>query len=145
MFNIKKTTLIAALISSSIVIWGCTEDGLEPSPYEEVNTLDNVSIEFEKNVYAPEGDTFILHTYNRSDDEISYGIAFTVETEEEGEWFIVEPEEEMSFILIAHILEPGEEAQEEVNMEYYEPFDAGTYRLVREIEGEVLTAEFEVN
>lgn len=142
---IKKAARYGVLISCSTVLWGCTSEESEPSPYEEVNTLENVRIELEKNEYDSEGDTFLLNTYNDSEDDISYGIAFTLEKEEEGEWFIVEPEEEMAFILIAHILAPGEEAQEELNMEYYEPFDSATYRVVREIEGEVLVAEFEVN
>lgn len=106
--------------------------------------MENVSIELEKDQYSSEGDTFILNTINNSEDEISYGIAFTLEKEDDNEWFIVEPEEEMAFILIAHILGPGEEAQDELNMEYYEPLDPGEYRVVREIEGEVMTAEFEV-
>lgn len=133
------------LTSSLLFIGGCSSDAAEPSPYEEVNTLENVKIELEKNEYDPEDDTFRLNTVNESEDDISYGIAFTLEKEEDNTWFMVEPDEEMAFILIAHILGPGEEAQEELNMEYYEPLDTAKYRVVREIEGEVLTAEFEVN
>lgn len=116
----------------------------EASPFEEVNTLDGVDISLNQDIYAPEGDTFILTVSNDSEEEISYGIAFTVEVEEDGEWYVVEPEEEMAFILIAHMLDPGEEAEEELNMEYYEPFEEGHYRVVRQMEGEVLTAEFSI-
>lgn len=140
----RKITLGTTLVISVISLWSCSDSSGEPSPYEEVNTMENVSIELEKDQYSSEGDTFILNTINNSEDEISYGIAFTLEKEDDNEWFIVEPEEEMAFILIAHILGPGEEAQDELNMEYYEPLDPGEYRVVREIEGEVMTAEFEV-
>ena len=128
-----------------LVLGGCSGNDLEPSPYEEVNTMENVRIELEKDVYSAEGDTFVLNTINESENEISYGIAFSLETEQDGEWFVVEPDEEMAFIMIVHVLEPGEEAQDELNMEYYEPLEPAQYRVVREIEGEVLTAEFQVN
>ena len=133
------------LPGSMLVLGGCAGNDLEPSPYEEVNTMENVRIELEKDVYSAEGDTFILNTINESEDEISYGIAFSLETEQDGEWFVVEPDEEMAFILIAHVLGPGEEAEDELNMAYYKPLEPAQYRVVREIEGEVLTAEFQVN
>lgn len=133
-----------ALIMSVSVLGACSENESEPSPYDEVNTMENVRIELEKNVYEPAGDTFILTTVNESEDEISYGVAYSLEKEQEGEWYVVEPDEEIAFIMIVHSLAPNEEAQEELNLEYYEPLDTGDYRVVREIEGEVLTAGFEV-
>lgn len=138
----KITGLVTALLTS-LVLSACGTTK-EASPFEEVDTLEGVSIQLEQGVYAPEGDTFILTVSNDSEEEISYGIAFTIEVEEEGEWYIVEPEEEMAFILIAHMLNPGEEAEEELNMDYYEPFEEGRYRVVRQMEGEVLTAEFSI-
>lgn len=132
------------LLISVGVLGACSGSGAEPSPYEEVDTMENVTIELEKEVYDSEGDTFILTTINGSEDEISYGIAFTMEIQQDGEWYAVEPNEEVAFILIAHSLEPGNEAEEELDMEYYEPIEEGNYRVVREIEGEILTAEFKV-
>lgn len=140
---LKKLLAAGAVIIIGIVLSGCGDTG-EPSPFEEVDTLDGVSISLDQEVYAPEGETFVLTVSNQSEEEISYGIAFTVERQEDDQWVIVEPEEEMSFIMIAHILGPGEEAEEELNMQYYEPFKSGEYRVVRQIEGEVLTAEFTV-
>ncbi|MFO8069725.1 MAG: immunoglobulin-like domain-containing protein [Alkalibacterium sp.] len=143
--NNKRNAIHYIILSSSLIfIGGCSANNAEPSPYEEVNTLENVEIALEKDEYRPKDDTFILNTINESEDDISYGIAFTLEKEKDNTWFMVEPDEEIAFILIAHILGPGEEAQEELNMEYYEPLDTAKYRIVREIEGEVLTAEFEV-
>lgn len=142
----KKISYIRlfVLVMSMSILGACSEDASEPSPYEEVNTMENVRIELEKDSYQPEADTFLLNTINESEDEISYGIAYTLEKELEDDWYIVEPEEEIAFIMIAHSLGPGEEAQEELNLEYYEPLETGNYRVVREIEGEVLTAEFAV-
>jgi len=134
----------SVLIISLSILGACSEDTAEPSPYEEVNTMENVRIQLEKDSYSAEGDTFILTTINESEDEISYGVAFTLEKEQESDWYLVEPDEEIAFIMIAHSLGPDEEAVEELNLEYYEPLEPGSYRVVREIEGEVLTAEFEV-
>lgn len=134
---------MSAVLFTSAALSACGASK-EASPFEEVNTLDGVEITLDQETYAEEGETFILTVSNESEEEISYGVAFTVEVEEDDEWYIVEPEEEMAFILIAHMLGPGEEAEEELNMEYYEPFEEGRYRVVRQIEGEVLTADFTV-
>lgn len=140
---LKKILAAGAFLIIGLVLSGCGDSG-EPSPFEEVDTLDGVSIRLNQEVYDSEGETFILTVSNKSEEEISYGIAFTVEKQEGDQWITVEPEEEMSFIMIAHILGPGEEAEDELNMQYYEPFEPGEYRVVRQIEGEVLTAEFTV-
>ncbi len=117
----------------------------EKTPYEDVNTLEGVHLELDKDVYDAEGDTFTLTVTNHSNQEISYGVSFTVEKQVDDDWYTVEPEEDMMFIMIAHILEPDQEQEEQINMEYYEPLSEGTYRVVRQIEGEIVTAEFEVN
>lgn len=133
----------STLFFASFILSACGTTK-EESPFEEVNTLEGVDINLEQDIYEPEGATFILTVSNESEQEISYGVAFTVELEEDDNWYVVEPEQEMAFILIAHMLQPGEEAEEELNMEYYEPFEEGHYRVVRQMEGEVLTAEFTV-
>ncbi|MCC5896233.1 MAG: hypothetical protein JJU16_12295 [Alkalibacterium sp.] len=139
-----KTILkLSPILLIGLLLIACGETN-EPSPYEEVNTLDGVELQLNQPVYESEGDTFLLTVVNNSEVEVTYGIAFTVEMLEDEQWVMVEPEEEMAFILIAHILPPGDEAEEELFMEYYEPFEQGTYRVVRQIEGEVLTAEFTV-
>lgn len=140
----RKYILNLTFIICLFLLGACTEKEAEPSPYEEVNTMENVRIELEKDVYDPEDEPFILNTINDSEDEISYGAAFSLEKEKAGEWYVVEPNEEMAFIMIVYSLDPGKKAQEELSMEYYEPLKTGNYRIVREIEGEVLAAEFEV-
>lgn len=138
-----KLIRVAGLLLALIFLGGCSETK-EASPFEEVDGLEGVSLELNEEVYAPENNTFRLTVSNESEKEITYGIAFTVEKEEGDGWYIVEPEEEMAFILIAHVLGPGEASDETLNMDYYEPFDEGHYRVVRQIEGEALTAEFSI-
>lgn len=139
---------VLSLILLNLSACGDSADGEEvgeKTPYEDVNTLDGVDLELDKDVYGAEGDRFTLTVKNDSDQEISYGVSFTIEKQVDDEWYTVEPEEEMMFIMIAHVLEPDREQEEEINMAYYEPLSEGRYRVVRQIEGEVLTAEFEVN
>lgn len=85
-----------------------------------------------------------MRVKNNSEESITYGVAYALEYYNEEIWFEVEPDEELAFIAIAQILYAGEEAVEEVNMEYYKPLDTGRYRLIRQIDGESLAAEFEV-
>ncbi|EXJ23563.1 hypothetical protein ADIAL_1000 [Alkalibacterium sp. AK22] len=140
---INKLIRMVGLLTALIIASACGNTK-EASPFEETDGLEGVSIELSEEVYARENDTFRLTVSNESETEITYGIAFTVEKQEGDNWYIVEPEEEMAFILIAHVLSPKEASEETLNMDYYEPFDEGKYRVVRQIEGEPLTAEFRV-
>lgn len=141
--GIKRLGVVLLMFFVTL-LWACSNSEKEPTPYEEVNTLRGVRLSLDKEIYESEEDQFILTVYNNSQNEVTYGVAFTVEKLADNEWYVVEPEEEIAFIMIAHILESGEEAEEEINMEYYEPFDPGHYRIIREIEGEVMSAEFQV-
>ncbi|PRY83517.1 immunoglobulin-like domain-containing protein [Alkalibacterium olivapovliticus] len=140
---LKSLVKLSAIVFLGFILVACGENR-EPSPFEEVNTLEGVELQLNESVYDRENDTFLLTVINNSEQEVTYGVAFTVEKHEDDQWVMVEPEEEMAFILIAHILQPGEESEEELFMEYYEPFEEGEYRVVRQLEGEVLTAEFSV-
>lgn len=142
--QIKRISGILLAVCLGIVLLGCSSESSEPTPYEKVNTLPRVRLNLDKEVYEKEDDTFILTVRNESESEITYGVPFTVEVLQNEEWYKVEPKEEVAFIMIAHILSPGEEAEEELGMSHYEPFKQGHYRIVREIEGEPLTVEFQV-
>ncbi len=135
------------------IIWGSlfilTSCGMDPlgdeSAYgEQVNGLEGVTIELTEDKYQPEGDTFELRVVNHSDEQITYGVEYALEYYNEDKWYEVETDEEISFIMIAHILESDEEATEEINLTYYEPLTPGRYRVIRQINDEPMAAEFEV-
>lgn len=140
---IKIILKLSSFVLLGLILTACTERR-DPSPFEEVNTLEGVELQLNQSDYEREENTFLLTVINNSEQEVTYGVAFTIEKLEDDQWVMVEPEEEMAFIMIAHILPPGDEAEEELFMEYYEPFEEGEYRVVRQIEGEILTAEFTV-
>lgn len=142
--KVKKVISIVLLLFFAPLFLACSDTEKEPTPYEEVNTLRGVRLSLDKEIYESEDDRFLLTVHNNSQNEVTYGVAFTVEKLRNGEWYVIEPEEEIAFIMIAHILDPGEAAEEEISLDYYEPLEPGHYRIVREIEGDVLTAEFQV-
>lgn len=111
---------------------------------EDVNHLQGVSLEFKEETYQAEGDHFELRVINESSDKISYGMDYQVEYLQDGSWMEVEPNDSVYFNMIAQVLDVGEEQIEEINFQFYEPFEEGEYRLVREIEEEILTAGFEI-
>lgn len=139
---------IAVLGCAIILLSACGEQNElgEESPFEEgwINRLEDIHIEMTEEVYESEGDQFELVVTNDSDQEITYGVEFIVEYNEDGTWYEVIPEEEMEFIMLAHILDPGEEASETIDLSYFEPLESGEYRLIREFEGEPLSAEFHI-
>lgn len=142
----KQLKSLVLLTIALFIISGCQSNKLgEESPYgTNVNHLNELSIELDSDIYSPEDNQVELTVMNHSDEEITYGVSYTLEFLKDDIWYIVEPDEEMAFILIAHILAPGEEASEEINLEYYEPLDEGKYRIIRLVYGGPLAAEFEV-
>lgn len=119
----------------------------EESPFQEngVNTLEEIEMDMVEETYTAEGETFELVVQNNSNEEITYGVEFILEYNDDGTWYEVIPEEEIHFIMLAHILDAGEEATEAIDLSYYEPLEAGEYRLIREFEGEPLAANFEIS
>lgn len=142
----KHIKYLVVLLFSIFVVSGCQSNQLgEESPYgNNVNNIDGVSIELNADTYLPEENQIELTVMNHSDEEITYGVPYILEFLKEDTWYIVEPEEELAFIMIAYILAPGEEETEGINLEPYEPLDGGEYRIIRLINDGPLAAEFEV-
>lgn len=119
----------------------------EPSPYEEaeLNALPGVAMVTKEESYPvrPEGVEVIIT--NNSDQEYFYGVQFSVERLEGEEWFVVPFEDEVAWIEIALILEPGGRNEETLSFELLQqPLEEGTYRIVKTIENNPLAAEFTV-
>lgn len=140
----KKLLTVLSIVGFILLGCGSNDLGEESAFGENVNQLEGVSIELNEDTYQPEGDYFELTVVNDSEEEISYGVEYSLEYYDEDTWYEVEPDEEMAFILIAHMLGPDDEASDEINLEYFEPMAPGRYRVIRRIQGDPLTAEFEV-
>lgn len=143
----KRMSGFLISLATLFLIAGCTETAFEPSPYKpsELNNLSGATMETEKESYPANVEVITLEIINKTVEEIFYGVAFSVEYRDGNEWVVFPFEEEMAWIEIALILEPGATNKEEIDMTLLQhDFEPGTYRIVKDIAGKTLTAEFEI-
>lgn len=143
----KLSKLFLAGVLTTLSLAACGRVAFEPSPYEpgDLNQLPGVTMRTAEPGYPADVETIELTIENESDEELFYGVAFSVEYLDDGEWVIFPFEDEMAWIEIALMLEPGGSNTEELNMTLFKyDFEPGTYRVIKEIAGETLTAEFEI-
>lgn len=137
--------LTSALLGLFLV--GCTKTAFEPSPYpaDELNQLTGVTMKTVEPTYSPDVETIHVAIANETEEELFYGVAFSVEYLDEDEWVVFPFEEEMAWREIALSLKPGAGNTEEITMTLFEhDFEPGTYRVIKEVAGKPLTAEFEI-
>lgn len=141
---IRKFFLLISFIL--FFLTGCSFDSLNPDIEigEADSQLEGVRIEFTQETYQPSGNQFELRVLNNTSETISYVNEYIIEVLEHGSWREISPNDSVHFNMIAQVLEAGEETIEEINLEFYEPFKGGKYRLIKEIEEQSVGAEFEV-
>ncbi|MCC8129211.1 MAG: hypothetical protein LIO51_04640 [Clostridiales bacterium] len=69
---------------------------------------------------------------NQSGYEMEYGESFSLETEQEGEWYVLPPQGTLEFNDIAYILQDMEQAEETCDLTAYGELEAGHYRIVKD-------------
>lgn len=143
----KQTRKSLLLGLSLLFLTACSALKLEPSPYKKTELDQNSAIHFEtaEKRFSVSPETIDVKVTNQTAEEIAYGIDFILEKKEKEEWKKVRPKEEMAFIAIAKILEPGEMATDTISLEFYSKLPAGEYRVVRPIGGDVCTAPFTID
>ncbi|MCD7945805.1 MAG: hypothetical protein LUF81_04280 [Clostridiales bacterium] len=75
---------------------------------------------------------------NQSGYEMEYGEYFSLEMEQDGEWYVLPPQGTLEFNSIAYILQDMEQAEETCDLTAYGDLEAGHYRIVKDD----MTAEF---
>lgn len=141
----NRWILTSALLG--LFLAGCTKTAFEPSPYpaNELNQLTGVTMKTVEPTYSPDVETIHVAIANETEEELFYGVAFSVEYLDEDEWVVFPFEEEMAWIEIALTLEPGATNKEEIALTQFEQeFNSGTYRVVKEVSGKPITAEFKI-
>ena len=141
----NRWILTSALLG--LFLAGCTKTAFEPSPYpaNELNQLTGVTMKTVEPTYSPDVETIHVAIANETEEELFYGVAFSVEYLDEDEWVVFPFEEEMAWIEIALTLEPGATNREEIALTQFEQeFNSGTYRVVKEVTGKPITAEFKI-
>lgn len=77
--------------------------------------------------------------YNKTDDVVCYGADYSLQKKTDGEYIDLEPDEEISWIMIAYELPAGETAEVNYDLSGYGILEDGEYRLIK---SNGLTADF---
>lgn len=144
--------VLLALPLMSFSACGTAGEGGYPWDIGEAGSLertvnDGVSLELAEGTLKPTGAEFYIR--NGSGGEILVGRAFSLEIKLEGEWRLIELEEQGDWPLDALAVALGDRALLSLDWEpYYGELPAGAYRLVKEYVGDSSSArafcEFEI-
>lgn len=125
--RLMKKIFLTILLA--LTLTGCNKTNLlEESTLNMNNEYLKMEINEEKT--TNEGITFKL--INISNYDLTYGLSYHLEKEENDKWYKVKPKEEMHFIMVAYNLKKGEEKEENLKWtSYYGKLSKGKYRIVK--------------
>ena len=115
------------------------------SPYKNTQLNKDQTIHFhtDGSSYSKGIQAINIEVINNSKHEIGYGIGSSLEKEGEF-WMEVVPSIETSIKEIGIILKPGEQRKETIELTSYPLLPEGTYRVIRNISGNVYSANFDI-
>ena len=129
------------LLSLAILLTGCTP--LLPSPHGDVPESDTVILSTQFPVYDKDIDRIQVILENAGETNLEYGAEWAVETRQGDDWKQLPFAEGYGWIQPLYTLMPGGTDNFYVSMDMLDyNLKDGTYRIVKEISGEVYTAEF---
>lgn len=128
----KKLRLII-YIAMLIVVAACTPTiELVPSPYSADEQTADISVVMAPSEIDKDAESATLVITNLSDNEYIFGAPYALEIERDGAWFVYPPKEELAWIDIAYILEPGGSNEETISIKsLYGTLESGTYRVAK--------------
>lgn len=143
----KKNVFILTVLLLLAFLSACQKTvDLEPSAYQDsdLNQLDGVTMLVTPTEYPVTTESIALTIKNESNEEHSYGVEFKLEKEIAGEWYEVPFEGEVSWIMIAYILEANSENNETISFDLLDKntLTEGNYRLIKQISGQAISAAF---
>ncbi|APZ49599.1 hypothetical protein BW721_07965 [Jeotgalibaca sp. PTS2502] len=141
----KKNAFILTVLLLLAFLSACQKTvDLEPSAYQDsdLNQLDGVTMLVTPTEYPVTTESIALTIKNESNEEHSYGVEFKLEKEIAGEWYEVPFEGEVSWIMIAYILEANSENNETISFDLLDKntLNEGNYRLIKQISGQAVSA-----
>lgn len=134
----KSLFLVFSLLWGVLFLTGCQEPETTPltSPYDAVNELAGLTANISNESAIETGITIIYD--NQTHKELTYGEAFVIEQQMNGNWHQVPylDEDNVAFIEIAYLLPAQTEREWRVSWgNIYGQLDPGDYRLVKEFVG----------
>lgn len=141
----KKNVFILTVLLLLAFLSACKKTvDLEPSAYQDsdLNQLDGVTMVVTPTEHPVTTESIALTIKNESNEEHSYGVEFKLEKEIAGEWYEVPFEGEVSWIMIAYILEANSENNETISFDLLDKntLTEGNYRLIKQISGQAVSA-----
>lgn len=114
-----------------LLMVGCVNEDLQPTVYETVNNLVDVTMTVKEGTVSINGLTLILE--NNSDENYIYGEAYVLEKKIASDWYQVPILlDEYGFEDIGYLLDSLTKSEWKVGWEWlYGSLDGGEYRIVK--------------
>lgn len=104
-----------------------------------------LSLDLERAVYDPSLTQYTYFIGNATEETADFGEDYAIQRQTNGQWRDLTMVENAAFTAIGYELEPGETMALTCGFGIYqEPPEPGTYRLVKNIGGQTLCAEFQI-
>lgn len=144
----RKSWFFAGLMVIFLVLaTSCERNPLEKSPYQEadLNHLIGVTMNTDKKSYSVHPSEITITIKNESAAEYYYGVDFSVEKKEGDLWKVMPFKGEISWIELAVILQSQSENKENISFDLLrDQLGEGTYRIIKTISSNPVSAEFEI-
>ena len=112
------------------------EAALDPAP-------EGLTMELEHETYDPSLTSYTYFVHNNTDGAVEFGEPYAIQRKDGGSWADLTMRDNVGWEDIGYVLEPGGTMALSCGFWLYEePPAAGEYRLVKEVGGALLTAEF---
>ncbi|MGL4337192.1 MAG: immunoglobulin-like domain-containing protein, partial [Turicibacter sp.] len=117
----KKISFLGVLLMMVMLV-GCSQDSFNYDKLEKSNVVINdsdVLASIKENNSEQSTNTITLVLENKTQKEYLYGAEFSLEIENEGQWYIVPFNESAAFIEIGYMLDPYKTNEEVINLSYF--------------------------
>lgn len=126
----KKITVLLMIF----ILCGCQSVTLDYGKLEKssavISQVDVIAT-VKENKINETVESYTLSLENKTDKEYFYGVNFSLEIENEGEWYIVPFNESAAFIEIGYILDAYKTNEELIDLSYFKDLPPGKYRVVK--------------
>lgn len=124
---------LGALLLSCIACAPKQEEVPVPTPTEQVSPPEGLALLMQQAAYTPDSAELAATLTNDSEYTCTFGEASYLELQSNDSWQRVPFKEDVYWIEIAYILEPGESKEVVLSLDLFEELKPGNYRLVKEV------------
>lgn len=146
----------AWLLAAALLLTGCAggeQAAGEPEAPEQTEQIvpaedlapapEGLTMELERQVYDPSLTSYTYFIYNSTDAAVAFGEPYAIQRKDGDSWADLTMRDNVGWEDIGYTLEPGGTMALSCGFWLYEETPAaGEYRLVKEVDGALLTAEF---